>query len=148
MAEDRLYKDLQITRRAFGQLTSDRETVDLRRSANGDLQMTSGQANLAQALVNRLLTRKGELARLGHPNYGSRLHQLIGELNNARLRGLAELYIRECLAQETRIEEVTNITFAPLSRGLDRNLLEVTISVKPVDADTRLTFTIPINLEG
>jgi phage baseplate assembly protein W len=148
MSDDPLLKDLKLTRRSFDQLVSDREEVDLVASTGGDLQTVSGRANLAQAIMNRLFTRKGELTKLGHPNYGSRLHQLIGELNNARARGLAEIYIRESLAQEPRIEEITQITFAPPSRGFDRSLLEVTISVKPVGQEVDLTFTIPISLEG
>ncbi|MGV2388060.1 MAG UNVERIFIED_CONTAM: hypothetical protein LVR29_06225 [Microcystis novacekii LVE1205-3] len=38
----------------------------------GDLGAIEGQTNLRQAILNRLLTRKGELAKLGHPDYGSR----------------------------------------------------------------------------
>jgi len=148
MANDPIGTDIQLTRRLFDQLTSDREVVDLIASASGDVQTVSGRENLAQAIVNRLFTRKGELARLGHPNYGSRLYELIGEPNNARVRGLAELYIRESLAQEPRLEAITSITFAAPSRGFTRNLLEITISVKPVGEATQLTFVIPLNLEG
>ena len=83
-------------------MTSDRDPVDLLSAAGGDVQTVTGRENLAQAIVNRLLTRRGELTGLGHPDYGSRLHLLVGELNNARTRGLAELYIRDSLAQEPR----------------------------------------------
>lgn len=117
------YKDLKLTRRAFDQMTSDREFVDLSAGTGGDLDTTTGRANLAQAIINRLLTRRGELAQLGHPEYGSRLHELVGELNNLRLRALAELYIRDCLAQESRIEKVRYVTFEPPDRGIDRNML-------------------------
>ena len=77
----------------------------------GDVDITIGRDNLVQAIINRLLTRRGELATLGHPDYGSRLHELIGELNNLRLRVLAELYIRDCLAQEIRIEKIRYVYF-------------------------------------
>jgi len=140
--------DLQLTRRAFSQMVSDREKVDLIITARGDLKTVKGRANLAQAILNRLFTRRGELARLGHPAYGSRLHELIGELNNVRLRGLAERYIRECLAQEPRIEDIVQLTFAPPSRGIDRSMLDVTLTVKPVGEEGLLTFTVPINLGG
>lgn len=148
MANDPIGTDLQLTRRSFDQLVSDREIVDLIASANGDVQTVAGRANLGQAIVNRLFTRKGALARLGHPNYGSRLYELIGEANNARVRGLAELYIRESLAQERRVGAITGITFAAPTRGFTRNLLEITISVKPVGEAAELTFVIPLNLEG
>ncbi len=41
--------------------------------------------------------------RLGHPDYGSRLHELIGEPNNERTRELVRLYAKECISQEPRV---------------------------------------------
>lgn len=148
MPEDFLLKDLKLTRRAFDQRVSDRDEVDLVTSASGDLATFEGRANLAQAIINRLLTRKGELTGLGHPNYGSRLHQLIGEVNNIRIRGLAEIYIRESLALEPLIKEITQIAFAPPSRVIDRDVLEVTIGVQPVGEKDEITITIPITVGG
>jgi phage gp46-like protein len=140
--------DLSLSLCQAGRLVSDREYADLRTTVSGDLTTVTGPANLIQAIVNRLFTRKGELAKLGHPSYGSRLHQLIGELNNTRVRGLAEIYIRESLAQESRIREITQITFAPPSRGIDRSVLQATIAIKPVGQEGELTFIVPIRLEG
>lgn len=147
MAEDVYRRDLKLTRRSFDQLLSDREAVDLIANGGGDLETVSGRANLAQAIINRLFTRKGELARLGHPNYGSRLHQLVGELNANRARGRAEIYIRECLAQEPRIAEIVEIAFAAPGRGEDRSTLLVQIVVRPV-AGEPLTLVAPIQLGG
>lgn len=148
MAENLNQFDLLLKRRSMGRLTSNRETVDLQ-GISGDMGTATGRANLAQAILNRLYTRRGELAQLGHPDYGSRLHQLIGELNNTRTRNLAELYIRECLAQELRIAEITQIVFEPPSRRFDKiNSLVATIAVKPVGEQTDLTLTISLNLEG
>jgi len=137
-------KDLKLTRRAFDQMTSDRDPVDLLATASSDVQTVTGRENLAQAIVNRLLTRRGELARLGHPNYGSRLHLLVGEVHNARTRGLAELYIRESLAQEPRLQAVTRVAFAPPTRGLDRDTLYVSITVQPTGGGDNLTLIIPL----
>ena len=148
MPDDPLHKDLKLTRRAFDQMTSDRERVDLVASPSGDAQTVSGRANLAQAIINRLLTRQGELTRLGHPNYGSRLHLLAGELNNTRTRGLAGIYIRESLAQEPRIQEVTEVAFAPPSRGIERDTLQVVVRVRPVGDDEDLTLVIPLQVRG
>lgn len=145
---DEQYIDLQLSRRNFDEQVSDRDYVDLLRANNGDLQTVSGRHNLAQAVINRLLTRKGELRRLGHPQYGSRLYQLVGELNNARVRGLAEIYIRESLAQESRIAEITAIEFAPVSRSQGRNVMQAAISVLPVGEQSPFTISIPINTEG
>jgi phage gp46-like protein len=146
MASDPFLNDLQLSRRSFDQLFSDREKVDLVVSPGGDLQTAAGRANLAQAIVNRLFTRQGELARLGHPNYGSRLHRLIGERNLTRVQGLAESYIRECLAQEARLAEVVEISFAPPSRSAEPSTLTVKIIVRPVGDSQLLSLLLPVNL--
>ena len=137
-------KDLKLTRRDFDHQTSDREGVDLVRSPSGDLTTVEGRPLLAQAIINRLLTRKGELAALGHPTYGCRLYELVGELNNARTRGRAELYIRESLAQEPRIAEITEVAFALPDRQLGRNTLTAAISLVPVGDHNPLTVEVPI----
>jgi phage baseplate assembly protein W len=137
--------DISLTRRQIGQYLSDRQLVDLQ--ANSDLLTTKGLNNLAQAIINRLSTRQGELAALGHPNYGSRLHQLIGQGNNTRSRAFAELYIRECLAQESRIEEILDIVFAPPNHFLERDTLKIRINIKPAGIETTSSLSIAINLD-
>jgi phage baseplate assembly protein W len=138
--------DLFLTNRALDAQTSDRQGVDLA-SERGDIKLVSGRANLAQAIINRLLTRQGELAGLGHPDYGSRLYMLVGEVNNRRTQALAQLYIREALAREPRIREVVAIAFTPASLRPDmRNLLEITIAVLPLDEGTPLTITTALPL--
>ena len=139
--------DLMLTRRHTGRLVSDREFVDIQ-DIQRDLATVADVDNLTQAILNRLHTHQGELANLGHPDYGSRLYQLVGELNNNRTRALAELYIRECLAQEPRIEEVVEVIFEPPNRGMNRDVLKVTLAVKPVGKETLLTFGLSLNLGG
>jgi phage baseplate assembly protein W len=138
--------DLLLTRRQAGRLVGDREEVDLD-TQRQDLESVSGRANLTQALLNRLHTRLGELSALGHPDYGSRLYELVGELNNNRTRLLAERYIRECLAQETRILEIVEIEFVPPARGIGRDVLAVTVVVTPM-GETPLTIDLLVNLGG
>lgn len=147
MAEDIYLKDIQISERGFDQQVSDRTYVDLTTTSRGDLATVDGRNNLVQALLNRLLTRQGELATLGHPQYGSRLHTLVGEPNNLRVRGLADVYIREAVAQEKRISKVNFISFNAPDRGANISTLKVTMSVTPVGGDP-ITIFIPINLEG
>src|SRR5262245_57940135 len=62
-----------------------------------DLDIISGRKNLAQAIVIRLLTPRGELEPLGHPEYGSRLHELVGRENTPTTRNLVKLFILEAL---------------------------------------------------
>jgi phage baseplate assembly protein W len=136
--------DLFLTRRSFDDLTSDREGIDLA-IERGDIKLVGGRANLAQAIVNRLLTRRGELAGLGHPDYGSRLYLLIGEPNSRRTQAVAELYIREALASEPRIREIAAISFAPPSpRPEKRSVLEVSIAIAPAETDDLLTVAVAL----
>ena len=59
--------------------------------------------NLAQALLLRFLTPLGELTLLGHPDYGSRLYELIGELNSDANRNRARMFMLSALAGEPRV---------------------------------------------
>ncbi|WP_261565099.1 GPW/gp25 family protein [Frankia gtarii] len=76
--------------------------VGTRVTATSGLATVSGRANLAQALITRLLTPRASLAALGHPGYGSRLAELVGRRNDAAARDLARLYVIEALDQEPR----------------------------------------------
>lgn len=150
MAENPFLKDIRLTGRGFDIQTSDRSFVDLWASRRGDLATVEGRENLVQAILNRLLTRQGELSTLGHPKYGSRLYLLIGEPNNLRVRGLADAYIREALAQEPRVGKINFISFDAPDRNAGRSTLRVTLGVQPAGGSTQDAFTIfiPINLEG
>jgi phage baseplate assembly protein W len=149
---DTLKQDIRLTLRSFDRLTSDRQYVDIIPGPNGDIATVSGRENLAQALINRLLTRKGDLTRLGHPDYGSRLHSLIGELNNTRFRGKAEIFIRECLAREKRIAEIVIITFSEPNRHDTREMIQAQVIVKPIptpdQSDRNITLILPLNQIG
>lgn len=70
-----------------------------------DLETLSYAENMIQALFLRFLTPAGELAVLGHPEYGSRLSDLIGELNNETTRNRAKLFVLEALAAEPRVQD-------------------------------------------
>lgn len=97
-----------------------------------DLDVISGRDNLAQAVIMRLLTPIGELAPLGHPNYGSRLHELIGRVNTPTHHNLIKLYILESLKQEPRIAAVTAVEVTP--HPIHRMRVEVTLTLQPTGA--------------
>src|SRR2546423_3362971 len=62
--------------------------------SSGDLTLASGNDNAVQALSLRLRVRKGELAPLGWPDYGSRLNELVGEPDPPRTRLKAQGFAR------------------------------------------------------
>ena len=99
-----------------------------------DLELTSGRDNLEQAILMRLLTPRGELAELGHAEYGSRLTEVVGTPNTDTRRSLAKLFILESLAQEPRIAKVVKVDITP---GVQRDRVDVLIVVQPIaSADT------------
>jgi phage baseplate assembly protein W len=95
-----------------------------------DLALVSGRDNLGQAILMRLLTPRGELAELAHPEYGSRLHELIGRQNTETTRGLVRLYILESLRQEPRVAKVLEVEVTPSPGTRDR--LDVRLRVQPI----------------
>lgn len=119
--------------------------ADIMVSKKGDLQIASGRANLGQAILNRLLTRKGELADIGHPEYGSRLHELIGEPNNEKTRELVRLYAKECVSQEIRVQDIVNITVSV--DGNNRNEVLLDITVLPIKSNVPMNVVFPFYLE-
>jgi phage baseplate assembly protein W len=119
--------------------------ADIMVSKKGDLQIASGRANLGQAILNRLLTRKGELADIGHPEYGSRLHELIGEPNNEKTRELVRLYTKECVSQEIRVQDIVSITVSV--HGDNRNEVLLDITVLPIKSNVPMNVVFPFYLE-
>ena len=109
-----------------------------------DMKIISGRNNLGQAVVMRLLTPRGELTTLGHPRYGSRLHEIIGRTNTANTRGLARLFILESLKEEARIASIEDVLITE-SPGR-RSSIDVQIIVIPIGTTEALTIG-PIVLE-
>ena len=103
-----------------------------------DYQTIDGRDNLGQAVLMRLLTPRGELAELGHPEYGSRLDELLGAPNSETRRGLAKLFVLEALAQEPRIAKVEEVTVTPAIESND--LVDILIRVQPVGAAETVTI--------
>lgn len=97
-----------------------------------------GFENLAQAVILRLLTPRGELAALGHPEYGSRVHELIGQEHTTSKRNLLRLFILEALKNEPRVEKVVELKVGP-SPGL-RSTVDVLLRVQPVGTTTIVTI--------
>jgi phage baseplate assembly protein W len=109
-----------------------------------DLGAVAGRVNLAQALVVRLLTPRGALAVLGHPEYGSRLPELIGGRNDVTARNLARLYTIEALSDERRVAKLLDLSIDTPEGQPDT--LRVGFSVLPLDDDQPLALTLDVTL--
>jgi phage baseplate assembly protein W len=111
-----------------------------------DLDTWAGNENLAQALLLRLLTWRGELAPLGHPAYGSRLHELIGELNTQTVRNRAKMYVLQALADEPRVRRVVSVSVTP-SRVV-REQIDIDLVLEAIEHADELRLFIPFSLAG
>jgi phage baseplate assembly protein W len=109
-----------------------------------DLGVASGTDNLGQAVILRLLTPMGELAALAHPEYGSRLHELVGRQNTATTRNLAKLYILDSLRLEPRIRKVVQLVVSAAQGVRDR--IDIQLAVLPV-GQTQTVVIGPFTLE-
>ncbi|HEV3469736.1 MAG TPA: GPW/gp25 family protein [Pyrinomonadaceae bacterium] len=143
--------DLRLLRELDRQKSSRDPGHDLsvaRRPETGqlDLETLAGADNLAQALLLRFLTPAGALAPLGHPDYGSRLAELIGELNNETNRNRAKLYVLQALALEPRVRQVLSVSVTQDRRR--PTVMDIAVSLLAVDSDTPLNLVFPFFLEG
>ncbi len=114
-------------------------------SAPRDLATVAGVANLQQALLLRFLTPAGELADLGHPCYGSRLFELLGEPNNERTRNRAKLHVLQALAEEHRIQSVHHVKVTP--NPARPSQIDIALSLTPIGESGPLNLVFPFFLQ-
>ena len=139
----RLMRNLDLVKssRDPGSDLSTRVRVD----SQVDLDILTRNDNLIQALLLRFLTPLGELTLLGHPDYGSRLFELIGELNSETNRNKAKLFTLEALKAEPRVKEIRSVVVTQSPR--DRTQMDIKVSLLPIDSDTLLNLVFPFFLE-
>ena len=104
--------DMRLVETLFG--------ADLTVNDVGDVSSVEGEINLAQAVLHRLRTIKGELFDTGHPSYGSTLYDFIGEPNNDLTRERIKLSVRNSLLDETRIREILNVKVTSRSLSAEK----------------------------
>jgi len=110
-----------------------------------DFDVAEGPGCLQQALVLRLLTPQGSLAALAHPDYGSRLHLLIGEIDSAVTRARAKAYVIEALAAERRLEKTLAVDVQPSAEGGGDRLL-ISASVLPKGGGDPVSLGLEVGL--
>jgi phage baseplate assembly protein W len=128
------------------------EDADLTTSRSGeraprrtDLGVVRDLDAAEQLLANRLKTQLGELAPLGHPDYGSRHHELIGEPNVQRTRNLIKLYVLDALSREPRVEKVLDVkVYAP--HDPPRDQVRIELDVLLIGEPNPLNLVVPFSL--
>jgi phage baseplate assembly protein W len=108
-----------------------------------DLATAQGLDALRQALALRLLTPVGSLASLGHPAYGSRLHELIGEPWSPALGLRARAWVIQAIAQEPRVAKILALQLdGPTAAEPHR--IHLHLSVQPRDLADPLSLGLEI----
>jgi phage baseplate assembly protein W len=140
VAHDTSVLDLTLRRHLVRQTRPSAPALEV-----ADLSTVGERENLAQALILRLLTPRGTLAALGHANYGSRLHELIGQNKTPALRNLCRAFILEVVAQEPRVEDkAVDITFDEPAETLSSFVF--TLAVTPRSGDAPIGISLEIGL--
>jgi phage baseplate assembly protein W len=109
-----------------------------------DLAIAERTTQAAQMLVSRLMTRAGELAPLGHPEYGSRHHELIGEPDTDRTRNLVKTYVLQALRHEPRIARVERCAVTADDRP--RDIVRIELTIRLIDLDDPLDLVVSFAL--
>lgn len=124
------------------------DLVPVRRRETGqqDLGTLTELDNLEQALLLRFMTRQGELDLLGHPDYGSRLHELIGQPNTASTRNRAKMYALIALSAEPRVAQIISVDVD--TDAADRNRINITAALQTLHEDTPVNLVFPFFLDG
>jgi phage baseplate assembly protein W len=130
--------DLQLADRVGG--------LDLIAAHEGDLGVAVGNENIRQALSLRLQVRLGELAPLGIPNYGSRLHELIGEPNNRRTQVRLMAFARQAIEQDPRVEKIQTIQAHALAG--DRELIRLEMEILLINQPNPFNLVYDLFLEA
>ncbi len=113
-----------------------------------DLAVIEARANLVQALILRLATERGELSPLGHPDYGSRHHALIGEPNTETNRSLVKLHVLACLRQEPRLERILRVDVRPAPGREERQTVTIDVELLARGDPTPLSLIVPFSFAG
>ena len=144
----RLGTDLELSYAGPGGYFEDADLTTVRagdRARRADLGVVREVPAAEQLLANRLKTQRGELASLGHPDYGSRHHELIGQPNTERTRNLIKLYVLEALGREPRVEKVLGVAvYAP--HDPPRDQVRIELDVLLIEQDNPLNFVVPFSL--
>ena len=111
----------------------------------GDLALAEGNGNIVQALTLRLKVRLGELAPLGWPDYGSRLHELIGEPNVGRTHLRAQAYARQAIEADPRVAKVD--AARTLNIPGDRDLVRLSMDISLITSPHPLNLVFDVPLE-
>lgn len=134
--EEAMKVDIRISTSKFA--------ADLAYTDSGDLATAAEESNLAQAILHRLRTGRGELSEIGYPQYGSDIYEILGESNDNLTKNKLFSILREALNQEPRIKKIRDIFIESSANYTDTLYIEV--SVIPIEKNEPVKIAFPLKL--
>lgn len=93
-------------------------------TSNGDIGLVTELANAEQAIRNRLLTRLGTYPNID-TEYGSNVHQALGEKSNSSLISELRVYVENCMLEEPRVYGIINLDITPENHDIIKLQLQL-----------------------
>ena len=111
-------------------------------TSNGDIGLVTELANAEQAIRNRLLTRLGTYPTID-TDYGTNVHQALGEKINNSLISELRVYIENGMLEEPRVYGIINLDITPA----EHEVLIIALHLQLVDG-SEIGFEERINTLG
>lgn len=118
----------------------DEEIVGFRAGVN-DLKTVVGGDNLKQSILLRLATPYGTL--LGHPTYGSYLHELVGTRGTTENLQRIQVEVERTILTDSRVKEVIKS-----EARLDNEVVSLDLIIEPQDLDLLISLNLSVNEDG
>jgi len=112
---------------------------DIQFTSNQDFLIVENSLNLRQAIIDRLLTNKGEY---NNTLYGSELYKVIGQPRTELLKSQISGYIVEVLNQEPRVQSIENIIITYPDDN--EHTININITVLPIESTISLNLIFPL----
>lgn len=111
-------------------------------TSSGDIGLVTELNNAEQAIHNRLMTRLGTYPTID-TEYGSEVHQILGEKTTPELINELSVYIQNCMLEEPRVYSIITNEISKV----DHDTLMINLILQLVDG-SEIGFTEEINTLG
>lgn len=138
-----LGKDLNIFPQSSSSITPgiDSEILELKGNARGQIATVRGVENLKQALFIRIATPLGSY--IGHPNFGSKIHNFIGKLNTKENISLLNIEVERAVRTDGRVTDVDLVNY--IVKG---NMYAAHLKIRTITLDEAFDFIISTRNSG
>ena len=114
--------------------------------SDGDIDLITGEANLGQAIVNRLNTDDDFYTQF-YRRYGGRLYDHFGDLNHPTIHEYIRIEVEDILSQDPRIQQVDCTVNKTSNHEVECNLkIRVIGSDEVVELNLIINETAPIHI--